>query len=144
MRKPISTQMHGFIDFVMAGTLAALPKLLGFNRPTACAMQAMAGAKLATALMTDNETGLVRKIPMPVHLAVDVVSGAGLAAMPFMMDEDDETARATCVALGAMEIMAALMTQTTPTQRSLPRQAVRGTRDLAQQAVRRGREAVGV
>lgn len=143
MRKPISTLMHGAIDYLTVASLATLPKLLGFSQPLTCAMQTMAVGKLCYTLFTDNELGVVRKIPMKAHLAVDAVSGATLAALPFVLDEDDPAALATCVGIGLCEIMNAPMTQTTPSDRDYARQALRGTARLARGATQRVRQTAG-
>src|SRR5688500_16526603 len=92
MRKPISTQTHGVLDFLTATALATLPGMLGFSERTTRAMQMMAVGKLCYSMLTDNELGIVRAIPMKAHLALDAVNGVALAALPFMLDEDDDTA----------------------------------------------------
>jgi hypothetical protein len=144
MRKPISTEMHGILDYLTIGTFAMLPKLLGLSRPLSCAVQSVALTKLCYTLLTDHELGVVRKLPMKAHLALDCVGGATLAALPFVFGEDDEVATATLVALGLFDIAAAPMTQTTPTRRSLPRQATRAVSRYAGQATRQVRQSVGV
>jgi hypothetical protein len=140
MRKPISTKMHGLMDYLTAGTLMVLPRMLGMKAPLACAVESVGATKLLYSLFTDNETGLYRKIPMNVHLAIDAASGAGLATLPFIMgdDDDDDIAKYVLVGMGLQEIMTATMTQTTPTQQSLPRQIARTTT----QSFNRARERV--
>ncbi|HYO11036.1 MAG TPA: hypothetical protein VER17_18875 [Tepidisphaeraceae bacterium] len=144
MRKPISTEMHGVIDYLTVGTLAMLPKLLGLSRPLSLAVQSVAITKLCYTLMTDNELGVVRKLPMKAHLAMDCVSGATLAALPFLMEEEDEVATTTLVGLGLFELANAPMTQTTPSRRHLPRQAVRGVARNARGMTRSVRQRVGM
>ena len=110
MKKLISTRTHGVIDYVTAGTLFALPRVLGCNRKFTAAVTGVALGKLAYSQMTRHELGLVKLIPMPMHLAMDAVSGAGLAALPLLLDEKDETAVAAVVAMGLSDVAAALMT----------------------------------
>jgi hypothetical protein len=143
MRKPISTQTHGVLDYLTAATLATLPSMLGFSERTTRAIQMMAIGKLCYSLLTDNELGVVRAIPMKAHLAMDAVSGVALAALPFMLDEDDDTATAVCIGAGLMELSNAAMTQTEPSDRNYPRQAARSTARMARSAARRTREMVG-
>ena len=144
MRKPISTQAHGVLDYLTAATLATLPGMLGFSERTTRALQMMAVGKFCYSLMTDNELGVVRALPMKAHLAMDAVSGVALAALPFMLDEDDDTAMAVCIGAGLMELSNAAMTQTEPSDRNYPREAARGTARLARGAARRTRDMVGV
>jgi hypothetical protein len=143
MRKPISTLMHGAIDYISVAGLAMLPKLLGLNRPMSCAVHSVAITKLCYTLITDNELGVVRKLPMKAHLAMDAVGGATLAALPFVLEEDDETAQIALVGMGLMELGAALMTQTTPTRRSLPATAARSAGSVTRRVTRQVRQGVG-
>ena len=143
MRKPISTQTHGVLDYLTVATFATLPKLLGFSPTLTRAMQTLAVGKLCYALMTDHELGVVRKIPMKAHLALDAMGGATLAALPFVLDEDDEVAIAACVGLGLFDIVAAPMTQTTSTTRSLPAEAAHRTARIARGAAEQTRSMVG-
>ena len=144
MRKPISTQTHGVLDYLTAATLATLPSMLGFSERTTRTMQMMAIGKLCYSLLTDNELGVARVIPMKAHLALDAVNGVAMAALPFMLDEDDDTATAICIGAGLMELSSAAMTQTTPSSVSYPRKAARSTARMARGAAQRTREMVGV
>jgi len=78
MRKPISTRTHGILDYVTAATLAALPSMLGLSERTTRALQMMAIGKLGYSMLTDNELGLARLIPMKAHLAMDAANGVAL------------------------------------------------------------------
>ena len=145
MRKPISTLFHGVLDYVTATSYIVLPSVLGFNEPLRKAVQMVGVSKLAVAMCTDHELGIIRKIPMPAHLALDCVVGATLVALPFVTgEEDDVVATSFLVGSGLFDIAAAPMTQTTPTRRSLPRQAVRETARYAREATSAVRESVGV
>ena len=119
MRKPISTAMHAALDYLTVGTFLTLPEMMGWSWPLKRAMQTLALGKLAYVLMTDHEGGVWRKMPMSAHLVADAVGGATLCALPFLTEEEDETAATTCVALGLFDILAAPLTQTTPTNRSM-------------------------
>jgi hypothetical protein len=136
--------MHGVIDYVSVGGLAMLPKLLGLSRPMSCAVQSVALTKLCYSLVTDNELGIVRKLPMKGHLVMDAIGGATLAALPFVFEEEDETVTRALVGMGLFEIVTGLMTQTQPTRRSLPRQASRAATRYAGKATRQVRQRVGV
>src|SRR4051812_10905001 len=89
MRKPISTQTHAMLDYMTVGTLMAVPRMLGFSRAMTCAMDTMAVSTALYTMFTRHEGGIVRKIPMKTHLMLDAASGAGLAALPHMLGEED-------------------------------------------------------
>src|SRR5688500_18877865 len=100
MRKLISTQTHGIMDYVTGIGLLMLPLLLGLSRPLSCAVESVAATKLLATIFTDNETGIVRKIPMKAHLALDAANGAALCALPFIMGDEDEDQMATMALVG--------------------------------------------
>ena len=114
--KLISTKMHGVLDYLTVGMMLGLPRMLGCKRSFTDAVTCLALGKLAYALFTRHELGAVKVIPMKTHLALDTAGGATLAALPFLMDEDDPAARTACVALGIFDIAAAPLTET----RSVP------------------------
>ena len=114
MRKPISTKSHGVLDYITIGTFLTLPRVMGWSRSLTDGMTMLALGKLGYTLMTRHELGLVKKLPMQAHLALDVAGGAALCAMPTLIgDEDDVGACAACCALGLFDIAAAPMTETT-------------------------------
>jgi hypothetical protein len=65
--------------------------------------------------MTDYELGLVKLIPMPIHLLLDGLGGALLAASPWLFNFD-EVVWTPHVVIGLLEIGAAVLTQTHPAQ----------------------------
>ena len=145
MRKLISTQTHGLMDYVSGLGLLMLPRLLNLSKPLSYAVESVAATKLLTTIMTDNETGIVRKIPMKGHLVLDAVNGAALCALPFIMGDDDEDQMATMalVGMGVNEIMLATTTQTTPSDRSIPKQVGKRIARTSSQGMRKVRQSVG-
>jgi hypothetical protein len=55
----------------------------------------------------------VRRLPMPVHLWLDGLSGLLLAASPWLFGFDQQVC-APHVALGILEVLAAFLTNTVP------------------------------
>jgi hypothetical protein len=80
----IPTRVHGVIDYLTSGTLLGAPELLRLKDvPSAALSLRLSGAKAAAySLLTDYELGLVRVLPMPVHLALDAASGASWHLRP--------------------------------------------------------------
>lgn len=120
--KPISTRMHGVLDYLTVGTFLALPRAMGWSRPLTRAVDAVALGKLAYTLFTRHELGVVKKIPMKTHLALDVAGGAALCAIPWLLGdgEQDEGAAAALVSLGVFDIVAAPLTQQYMTRGAAP------------------------
>ena len=65
------------------------------------------------ALLTDFEVGVVRLIPMPVHLGIDVLGGLLLAASPWLFGFADRV-WAPHLVFGLLEAGLALVTRTAP------------------------------
>lgn len=112
---PMDTRTHGIMDYVVGALLIAAPFVLGFAAGGAETwVPVILGAGMIVgALMTNYELGLVKLIPMPVHLAFDVAAGLFLAASPWLFGFADHV-WAPHVIVGLLEVGAAAMTQRTP------------------------------
>ena len=95
--------------------LVVAPYILGFADGTAAQWvpQAVGAALIGASLLTDYELGVVRVIPMPVHLGLDVAGGALLAVSPWLFGFADRV-WVPHVIFGLAEIGAGLMTRTVP------------------------------
>jgi hypothetical protein len=113
-RRVIPTSVHGVIDYVAGGALYATPALLGLGDVPASARTlrlASAGA-IGSSLMTDYEAGVVKLVPMPVHL-IDVMSGALIAASPWLFGFAGNGSRYWMphALMGATEVLIALVSK---------------------------------
>ena len=126
----IPTRTHGVLDYLVGALLIAAPWLFGFARggaETWVPVALGAGAFLYS-LFTDYELGVVRRIPMPVHLGLDLGSGLLLAVSPWLFGFA-AFVWVPHLVFGLLEVGAALMTkrvppsarQTRPTQTSQDR-----------------------
>lgn len=82
----LPTRLHGAIDYLWGIALMASPWLLGFAHVPAATWVAVifgAGAILYSAF-TAYELGLLKILPMPMHLILDGLGGLMLAASPFL------------------------------------------------------------
>lgn len=117
----IPTSVHGVLDYATGSVLLAAPELLGLkDAPRAALTTRLAGAgATAYSLTTDYELGVIRVLPMPVHLALDAMSGALLAASPWLLGYARNGVRYWLphALVGASEILAALTTKTQPPRR---------------------------
>jgi drug/metabolite transporter (DMT)-like permease len=73
--RPIPTQLHAAVDVTVGALLVALPWIANFDDARALAgiCVGAGAAVLVLGWLTDYETSAVKLIPMPVHLAADVV-----------------------------------------------------------------------
>ena len=111
----ISTRTHGVLDYGVGALLLVVPYILGFADGTAAQWvpQFHGLVAIGGALMTDYELGVMRVIPMPVHLGIDIASGALLALSPWLFGFSDRVFWPHLV-VGVLEIGAGLMTRTAP------------------------------
>ena len=113
--KPISTRAHSILDYLSAGALLALPRMMGWGPGATRLLTNAAIATLVYSLLTRYELGLVKKLPMKGHLALDGMSGTLLCAAPFLLlDEDEGDATGPLIGLGLFELAVSLLSQTTP------------------------------
>ena len=111
----ISTRMHGVLDYATGLLLIVLPYVLGFADGTIAQWlpQALGVGAIVYAVFTDYELGVVRAIPMRVHLFLDIASGLLLTASPWLFGFADRVFWPHLI-LGVAEIGAGLMTRTIP------------------------------
>ena len=112
----IPTRIHGAIDYLFAVLLIAAPWLLGFGQDGGADtwVPVILGiAIIGQSLLTDYEWGLMRVIPMPTHLFVDLAGGVLLAASPWLFGFS-EWVWAPHLILGLIEIGTALTTEWVP------------------------------
>jgi hypothetical protein len=122
----IPTRIHGVLDYLVGLLLVAAPWLFGFAEGGAetYVPVALGLGALAYSVFTDYELGLVRRLPMPTHLMLDLGSGLLLAASPWLFGFADGTATgdgvwAPHLALGLLEVGVALMTKQVPADRAV-------------------------
>src|SRR3712207_2077021 len=83
----LPTRVHGVIDYLWGIALMASPWLFGFADVSSATWVAVifgAGAILYSAF-TAYELGLLKILPMPMHLILDGLGGLVLAASPFLL-----------------------------------------------------------
>src|SRR5688572_14542344 len=116
----IPTRIHGVMDYLGGLLLIAAPWLFGFAAGGAetWVPVALGAGMIAAALMTDYEAGLVRMIPMKMHLGTDALMGLFLAASPWLFQFADHVWIPHMI-LGLMEIGGAATTETRSTRASL-------------------------
>ena len=117
--KFIPTKVHGILDYVVAIALFFAPMIFGFQDVggAAVAIPMILGVGLFVySLLTRYELGVVKVIPMPVHLAIDVVAALFLALSPFIFGFADEEPNAWVphIVVGIAIILVVIFTDSQP------------------------------
>jgi short subunit fatty acids transporter len=113
----MSTKLHGIVDYLAVATLLALPRLLSWSDTTTNLLTIVAVMALVYSLLTRYELGLMRVLPVKVHLALDFMAGVLLCSAPLWLARDVSSSEKTgLIILGVFEIGAALMTRTESSQ----------------------------
>lgn len=111
----IPTRPHGVIDYLWGISFLATPWLFGFSDVPAATWLAVVfgvGAIFYSAL-TAYEVGLLRILPMTLHLILDGAAGAFLAVSPFLFGFADRVFWPH-VLFGLFSVLASLVTHTEP------------------------------
>lgn len=113
--KPIPTKTHGVIDYVVGIVLIVAPFLFGFaDVPAARNSAWIVGiGSLIYSLLTNYELGLIKALPVRLHLGLDIIAGIFLAASPWLLDYADEIFWPHLL-VGLAEVGIACMTRTAP------------------------------
>lgn len=111
----IPTRVHAIMDYLVGALLVASPWLFGFEDSGAATwVPVVLGAGVILySLFTDYELGLVRRIPMPTHLALDLGGGVLLAMSPWLFGFADR-AWTPHLIIGLVEIGTVLMSERVP------------------------------
>lgn len=83
----VSRSIHAWLDYPVALALMTLPFILGLGQsnPAALWLSVVAGAAaFILTLLTDHQFGVLKVVPYPVHLAVDLMVGLVFLAAPVL------------------------------------------------------------
>lgn len=112
--KLFSTKTHGILDYLTAGTMFTLPRMLGWSENVTRVLDIAALGTLGYSLLTSYELGAAKVLPMKTHLLLDGMSGVVFCGAPALFPNEDASVVRTLVAMGLFEIAASLTTETTP------------------------------
>jgi len=107
---------HGVVDYLSGLLLLLAPNLFGFadmSGPVTWIPRMVGIVILLQALMTNYELGVMKLIPMTMHLTADYVIGAFLMVSPFVFGISGRSMTATVVILlvGISGLLATVMTE---------------------------------
>ena len=111
--KIISTKIHGVLDYLVGTFLILSPWIFGLNptEPEGVIFIVLGIMAFIYSIITNYELGLIRIIPVKLHLMLDILSGIVLAASPWLFEFSGKVYIPHLV-LGLFEIVAGLITQT--------------------------------
>lgn len=111
----IRTKTHGILDYTWGALLIASPWLFNFvvggaaqNIPIVIGI-----VVLLMALVTNYELGVIKRLAMPTHLAMDIIVGIFLALSPWLFGFD-EVVYLPHLIFGIFAIGSGLVTRRTP------------------------------
>jgi hypothetical protein len=110
---PIPAFVHGLIEYIAGVLLVAAPFLFSFDSDTATAVSIAAGViVLIVAASSAMSTGLIKSIPVRVHVMLDYVLAILLIASPFLFGfTDDGAATAFCIAVVVVYLLVTIATR---------------------------------
>jgi hypothetical protein len=113
---PIPAFVHGLVEYGAAILFIVAPFLFGFDSGAATAISIVLGvAVLVVAASTEGSTGLVKLIPVGIHVVLDFVVAGFLIAAPFLFGFSDEsTPTAFFIALGVIHLLLTIGTRFLP------------------------------
>lgn len=117
--RPITSRVHGMLDYPGGIALIAAPWIFGFSDVGGAAVTVpivLGALILLQSLITDYELGLAHIIPLRAHLLVDVLGGALLALTPLIFNTTGQGVGAWLphVVVGLGLIAAGLLTEREP------------------------------
>jgi len=113
MNKPISKNVHGFIDYSYALMVPLLPEIFGFRKQKKASLlcRCLGAGALGYTLLTKARWGLVPLIPFKKHLLIDFSVSCFAVAAPWLFGFSTEKKAATAlVVTGALGLAASLLT----------------------------------
>jgi hypothetical protein len=88
----IDTKTHGYIDYIFGLIVIALAYLLNFNTVNTpnIALYIVGTSAIVYSLFTNYELGVIKIIPINIHLMLDSLSGIFLAVSPWLLGFSDK------------------------------------------------------
>jgi hypothetical protein len=116
--KPMTTRIHGMLDYLSVGVLLALPRVFHWRKEPTRLLTASALSTLVYSLLTRYEWGLARccRSRPTWHWTQPV--GSFCVAHRCCLPQTDRRVSATLIGLGLFEIIVPALTQSAPEQRS--------------------------
>jgi uncharacterized membrane protein len=110
--KPIDTKAHAVVDYIIGLLLLFMPYMLSLDTPEAenNVLYFTGTAVLIYSLITDYDLGLLELIPLPLHFALDMLTGIILGGSPWLFGFSEKI-WLPYVTLGAVMLLLPLLTR---------------------------------
>ncbi|HEX8279925.1 MAG TPA: SPW repeat protein [Chthoniobacterales bacterium] len=124
--KIIPSFVHGIFDYIGGIALLAAPNIFGFADVGGAAVmipRILGVIILIQSICTNYELGLLKVLPMKMHVMNDLIASAFLAVSPWLFGFADEKTNAWMphLVVGIAVFVLSLMTQTEPRMRTATR-----------------------
>ena len=111
MKKPISSKLHGVLDYATAAATAALPLLSRLPPRASRTAGAWAAGYTLLSALTDYPLAAKREVPFRTHGTIDKALGVVLPALPWVIGfARHRKARNFFLALAAVSIVVTVLT----------------------------------
>ena len=111
MRKPISPNLHGLLDYATMAAVFLAPRLLPMPRRARRAARGLAAGYTAMSALTEYPLSLRPTLPWRTHGQVDRLMGAMLPVLPFALGFGrNRAARNFFLGLAAVTVAVTLLT----------------------------------
>jgi hypothetical protein len=114
MKKPITRQAHGAIDYAYAALVPFIPEIARFKKEKKATLlcRALGGGAFAYSALTKAEWGLYKILPFKAHLVVDLSVSLFAIGAPWLFGfSNNKAARNAVVAIGLAGLSASLLTE---------------------------------
>jgi hypothetical protein len=111
----ISTKAHGTMDYISGLLIIVSPWLFGFNDGSATqwTVVIIGVILMLSSILTNYETGIMKVMPMRVHLIMDIIAGVVLIVAPWLFGFADRIVWPYII-FGLFEVIAGLTSKNTP------------------------------
>ena len=110
----IPTWLHGVLDYVSGFTLILLPRMLGWSPTVTTILTGLGIATLLFSALTRYELGIMRWIPMGIHLVLDLLSAGFLFVAGMSLQNISDAERMFLFGFGIFEVIAVVLSRTQP------------------------------
>jgi hypothetical protein len=114
LAKLIPTRVHAVLDYLFGVLFLVLPHLLEWSPTATWLMMSIGLGILVLSLLTNYELGVLKWIPVPFHLGVDLLVGLVLLGASLLTLREATSAPAGYLILGLVFLIVALLTNTQP------------------------------
>jgi hypothetical protein len=114
MKRPITRQAHGAIDYAYAALVPFIPEIAGFTDEEKATLlcRVLGGGAFVYTALTKAEWGIVKVLPFKSHLLIDASVSLLAIGAPWLLGfSNNKRARNAVIAIGIAGLTASLFTK---------------------------------